>query len=88
MFLPVWMAAFVAITAIQAAWGEILASWPLPLRTLLLSGAMVVIIMFLVEPVLSRLLGRPSSRRPPAAEDLADAPRDALRGPPTPSTRP
>lgn len=50
-----WVGAYVVITAILAVLGPLMARWPLPLRTLLLSVLMVVAMTWLVMPSLARL---------------------------------
>jgi antibiotic biosynthesis monooxygenase (ABM) superfamily enzyme len=69
-----WAGAYTVITLILAVLGPVMAPWPLPLRTLLLSVLMVVAMTWLVMPSLTRLgrgwltSGSPRSARP--------APRD------------
>jgi antibiotic biosynthesis monooxygenase (ABM) superfamily enzyme len=53
--LLTWASAYAVITAILAALGPTLASWPLPLRTLVLSVLMVVALTWLIMPVMTRL---------------------------------
>jgi antibiotic biosynthesis monooxygenase (ABM) superfamily enzyme len=53
--LLTWASAYAVITAILAALGPTLASWPLALRTLVLSGLMVVALTWLIMPVMTRL---------------------------------
>jgi antibiotic biosynthesis monooxygenase (ABM) superfamily enzyme len=53
--LLTWASAYGVITAILAALGPTLASWPLALRTLVLSVLMVVALTWLTMPVLTRL---------------------------------
>jgi antibiotic biosynthesis monooxygenase (ABM) superfamily enzyme len=60
MFPVVWLSAFIVVTIFQAVAGPTLERWPLPVRTLLLSGVMVAVIMGVVEPVVSRVLRRAS----------------------------
>lgn len=50
-----WVGAYTVITLILALLGPVMASWPLPLRTLLLSGLMVLAMTWLVMPTLTRL---------------------------------
>ena len=54
--LLTWVGVYPVITAILAIVGPATASWPLPLRTLLLSGLMVPVLTWLVIPALSRVL--------------------------------
>lgn len=53
-----WVGAYTVITLILALLGPMMAPWPLPLRTLLLSVLMVVAMTWLVMPLLTRLSGR------------------------------
>jgi antibiotic biosynthesis monooxygenase (ABM) superfamily enzyme len=50
-----WAAAYPVITAILATLGPTLASWPLVLRTLLLSVLMVTSLTWLIMPAMTRL---------------------------------
>jgi antibiotic biosynthesis monooxygenase (ABM) superfamily enzyme len=53
--LLTWAGAYAVITLILAVLGPVMADWPLPLRTLVLSGAMVAALTWFVIPSLSRL---------------------------------
>jgi antibiotic biosynthesis monooxygenase (ABM) superfamily enzyme len=53
--LLTWAGAYIVITAILATLGPTLASWPLAVRTLALSGLMVVALTWLIMPALARL---------------------------------
>jgi uncharacterized protein len=53
--LLTWAGAYAVITAILAVLGPVMATWPLLLRTLLLSALMVVAMTWLVVPSLTRL---------------------------------
>jgi len=53
--LLTWAGAYTLITAMLAVLGPTMASWPLPVRTLLLSTAMVIGLTWLVMPRLTRL---------------------------------
>lgn len=53
--LLTWAGAYTVITLILAVLGPVMAPWPLPLRTLLLSVLMVVTMTWLVMPSLTRL---------------------------------
>jgi uncharacterized protein len=61
-----WAGAYAVITLILAVVGPAMAAWPLPLRTLLLSGLMAPAMTWLVIPLLTRLfrgwLARPRTR--------------------------
>jgi uncharacterized protein len=62
--LVTWLGAYGMITLILATLGPTIASWPLPLRTLLLSTLMVSALTWFVLPTLTRLLGRWIGLRP------------------------
>ena len=68
--LLTWAGAYGVITAILAVLGPWMTTWPLLLRTLLLSALMVVAMTWLVIPSLTRLFRRwlvstpPPSARP------------------------
>ncbi len=53
--LVTWIGAYSVITAILALLGPTTATWPLVLRTLLLSVLMVVAMTWLVVPTLTRV---------------------------------
>ena len=55
MALLTWVGAYVAITAILDQLGPLMATWPLPLKTLLISVLMVVTLTWVVIPTLTRL---------------------------------
>jgi antibiotic biosynthesis monooxygenase (ABM) superfamily enzyme len=50
-----WAGAYAVITATLAVLGPTIATWPLPLRTLVLSVLMITALTWLVMPVLTRL---------------------------------
>jgi antibiotic biosynthesis monooxygenase (ABM) superfamily enzyme len=54
--LLTWAAAYSVITLMLAVLGPAMASWPLALRTLILSVTMVVALTWLIMPRLTRLL--------------------------------
>jgi len=58
MALVTWLGAYAVITIILQFLGPLIAEWPLALRTLLLSGLMVVTLTFAVMPTLTRLFRR------------------------------
>lgn len=53
--LLTWVGAYTLITLILAVLGPMMVSWPLPLRTLVMSATMVVALTWLVMPRLTRL---------------------------------
>jgi antibiotic biosynthesis monooxygenase (ABM) superfamily enzyme len=53
--LLTWVGAYSVITLVLALLGPTMASWPLALRTLLLSVIMVVSLTWVVIPVLTRV---------------------------------
>jgi uncharacterized protein len=55
MALLTWPGAWALITLILWVLGPVMATWPLPLRTLLVSVLMVVGLTWLVIPYLTRL---------------------------------
>lgn len=52
-----WLGAYPVITLILALLGPALVSWPLAVRTLVLSVLMVITLTWLVMPGLTRVLG-------------------------------
>jgi antibiotic biosynthesis monooxygenase (ABM) superfamily enzyme len=50
-----WVGAYAVITLILGVLGPTIASWPLPLRTLLISVLMVIALSGLVIPALTRI---------------------------------
>lgn len=55
--LLTWAGAYAVITLLLALLGPAIASWPLVLRTLVLSVTMVVSLTWLIMPRLTRLFG-------------------------------
>jgi uncharacterized protein len=56
MAVVVWLAIFPALTFLLWLAGPKIASWPLPLRTLTLTAALVPLMVFLLLPAVQRLL--------------------------------
>jgi uncharacterized protein len=52
-----WAGAYAVITLLLAVLGPAMASWPLMIRTLVLSVTMVVALTWLIMPRLTRLFG-------------------------------
>lgn len=79
-----WVGAYAVITAILAVLGPLMATWPLPLRTLPLSVLMVLAMTWLVVPSLTRLFRgwlAPTRGSVPALQvrvDLAPQHRDQV----------
>jgi len=59
-----WAGAYVVITVMLALLGPVFASWPLVLRTFVLSVTMVVALTWVVMPRLTRLFGGWLQARP------------------------
>jgi antibiotic biosynthesis monooxygenase (ABM) superfamily enzyme len=78
-----WVGAYAVITTILAVLGPVMASWPLLLRTLLLSVLMSVAMTWLVMPSLTRFFGRwlaaASGRTARAMPSLSQFPRNLRR---------
>jgi antibiotic biosynthesis monooxygenase (ABM) superfamily enzyme len=53
--LLTWAAAYAVITLVLALLGPAISSWPLALRTLILSATMVVALTWLIMPRLTRV---------------------------------
>jgi uncharacterized protein len=75
-----WLGAYAVITTILYLLGPAMATWPLMLRTLLLSVLMVVAMTWLVVPTLTRLF---RSWLAPASPRSARAPSPRRRRQPT-----
>jgi antibiotic biosynthesis monooxygenase (ABM) superfamily enzyme len=58
MTLAAWVVAFLIATAMLAVFGDELGSLPLPLRALVISGVLVVVMANLVMPVLAAAIAR------------------------------
>ena len=67
MALLTWPSAWALITLILWALGPVMDTWPLPLRTLVLSVLMVVGLSWLVLPNLTRIFAGWLAPTPPAA---------------------
>jgi antibiotic biosynthesis monooxygenase (ABM) superfamily enzyme len=55
--LLTWAGAYAVITLVLALLGPAIASWPLVLRTLVISAAMVAALTWVIMPRLTRLFG-------------------------------
>jgi uncharacterized protein len=62
--LLTWAGAYVVITVMLALLGPVIASWPLALRTFVLSVTMVVALTWVIMPRLTRLFGGWLQARP------------------------
>jgi antibiotic biosynthesis monooxygenase (ABM) superfamily enzyme len=75
--LLTWAGAYAVITMILELLGPAMATWPLPLRTLLLSALMAPAMTWLVIPFLTRLFrswlasASPPPARPPSPPGVA-----------------
>jgi antibiotic biosynthesis monooxygenase (ABM) superfamily enzyme len=77
-----WIGAYAAITLIIGVLGPMVAAWPLPLRTLLISVLMVIALSGFVVPALTRFfadwIARPARRddrrRTPRQQRLSSVP--------------
>jgi antibiotic biosynthesis monooxygenase (ABM) superfamily enzyme len=58
MFLLTWLAIYPLITAILWLFSSFLALFPLPLRTLILTGVLVYLMTYIVMPKLMKLFYR------------------------------
>ncbi len=58
MFLLTWLAIYPLITAILWLFGSFLVLFPLPLRTLILTGVLVYLMTYIVMPKLMKLFDR------------------------------
>lgn len=55
--LMVWMAIYPSITIVQLLIGKQLTSLPLPLRTLIMTGILVPLMVYVLLPLFRKLLG-------------------------------
>jgi uncharacterized protein len=62
--LLTWAGAYLVITVMLALLGPVIASWPLALRTFVLSVTMVVALTWVIMPRLTRLFGGWLQARP------------------------
>jgi len=53
----VWMAIYPSITIVQLLIGKQLTSLPLPLRTLIMTGILVPLMVYVLLPLFRKLLG-------------------------------
>ena len=80
-----WVGAYAVITLILQVLGPSMVTWPLPLRTLLLSALMAPAMTWLVMPFLTRLFrgwlasGSPFPARPTSPPRLRQCDRDRTR---------
>lgn len=63
-FLIAWMVAWPTITVLIGVLEDVIGDWPLPLRTLLLTGLMVLSMQTLLMPVAYQLLAALRSAKP------------------------
>ncbi len=55
--IMVWLAIYPTITLVSFLIGDIIKSWPLPFKTLLMTGILVPLMVFVLLPLLRKLLG-------------------------------
>ncbi|WP_353168459.1 hypothetical protein [Flavobacterium sp.] len=55
--IVVWLAIYPTITLVSYIIGDAIKSWPLPLKTLLMTGILVPLMVFILLPFLRKLLG-------------------------------
>jgi antibiotic biosynthesis monooxygenase (ABM) superfamily enzyme len=63
MTLAAWLVAFLTVTALLELFGDELASLPLPVRALVISGVLVTLMANVVMPLLSSAIARPRAGR-------------------------
>lgn len=56
--IMVWLAIYPTITLVSFLIGDIIKSWPLPFKTLLMTGILVPLMVFVLLPLLRKLLGK------------------------------
>lgn len=54
----VWLAIYPTITLVSFLIGDIIKNWPLPLKTLFMTGILVPLMVFVLLPLLRKLLGK------------------------------
>ncbi|MEY4834342.1 MAG: hypothetical protein RI980_457 [Bacteroidota bacterium] len=54
----VWLAIYPTITLVSFLIGDLIKKWPLPLKTLVMTGILVPLMVFVLLPVLRKLLGK------------------------------
>ncbi|MEN9655626.1 MAG: hypothetical protein RL311_534 [Bacteroidota bacterium] len=52
----VWIAIYPTITFVSYLIGDVIKEWPLPLKTLLMTGILVPTMVFVLLPILRKLL--------------------------------
>ena len=52
----VWLAIYPTITFVSYLIGDVIKEWPLPLKTLLMTGILVPTMVFILLPILRKLL--------------------------------
>lgn len=55
--IMVWLAIYPTITLVGFLIGDLIKNWPLPLKTLLMTGILVPLMVFILLPLLRKLLG-------------------------------
>ena len=85
MTLAAWLIAFLIVMLLSTVLRDQLASLPLPLRALVLSGVLVVLMVNLIMPLISTALARalppPPARRRAQKSTRTDQPASRLSSP-------
>jgi antibiotic biosynthesis monooxygenase (ABM) superfamily enzyme len=55
--IMVWLVIYPTITLVSLLIGDYIKNWPLPLKTLLMTGILVPLMVFVLLPLLRKLLG-------------------------------
>lgn len=55
--IMVWLAIYPTITLVSFLIGDTIKNWPLPLKTLLMTGILVPLMVFVLLPLLRKFLG-------------------------------